>query len=107
VAQGKLEDAARWYSDSLAIAKKLAAADPGNTQWQRDLWVSCWKLAKLAERRKKSDEALAFSKQALEILSGIEQRGLHLSPADLKFLAKLRKKVAAGDAQGAPAEGRK
>ena len=24
----------------MAIAQKLAASDPGNSQWQRDLWVS-------------------------------------------------------------------
>jgi hypothetical protein len=49
VAQGKLDEALKAYRDSLAIRERLAAADPGNTQWQRDLSAvlragrrSCW-----------------------------------------------------------------
>ncbi|MFO1067519.1 MAG: hypothetical protein U1E14_03240 [Geminicoccaceae bacterium] len=37
------------YRDSLAIAEKLAAADPRNTGWQRDLIVSHVKLAEVAD----------------------------------------------------------
>ena len=36
VAQGQLKEAAQAYQDGLEIAKKLAAGDPSNTQWQRD-----------------------------------------------------------------------
>jgi hypothetical protein len=73
--------------------RKLAATDPGNTEWQRDLWVSYWRLADLADRQKKADEAQGYWKQALDLLSGIEERGLHLSPEDRQCLETLHKKV--------------
>jgi hypothetical protein len=82
VAQGKLDDAARAYGDGLAIRKQLTAGDPNNTQWQRDLSVSHWELADLPEWQNKTDAAHGYSKQALDVLSGIEERGLHLSPED-------------------------
>ena len=34
---GDLEQALKAYRDGLAIAERLAAADRGNTKWQRDL----------------------------------------------------------------------
>ncbi|MBV1696385.1 MAG: tetratricopeptide repeat protein [Hyphomicrobiales bacterium] len=40
VAQGRLPAALDAYRASLAIAERLAAADPGNAGWQRDLSVS-------------------------------------------------------------------
>ena len=38
-AQGKLDEALKAYQASLPSGR-LAAADPGNTEWQRDLSVS-------------------------------------------------------------------
>ena len=93
VAQGKLEEAAGAYGDSLAIAKKLAKAAPSNTGWQRDLWVSYWRLADLAEQQKKDSEAQGYWKKAFEVLSGIESRGLYLSPQDRQYLEILRSKA--------------
>ena len=40
VAQGQLADALTAYRASLAICERLAAADPSNAGWQRDLSVS-------------------------------------------------------------------
>ena len=57
VAQGKLDDAARAYGDGLVIAKKLAAGDPSNTQWQRDLSVSFVHLGDVAVAQGKLDDA--------------------------------------------------
>jgi tetratricopeptide (TPR) repeat protein len=93
MAQGQLDAAAQAYRDSLEVRKKLTAADPSNTEWQRDLWVSYGRLADLAERQKKASEAQAYWKQAFDILSAIDKRGLHLSPEDRQFLAGLRTKV--------------
>ena len=45
VDQGNLADALKAYRDSLAIADRLAKADPGNAGWQRDLSVSYANLA--------------------------------------------------------------
>ena len=40
MAQGDLPGALKSYRDDLAIAERLAKADPGNAGWQRDLSVS-------------------------------------------------------------------
>ena len=92
-AQGKLDQAAQAYRDGLTIRTQLAASDPGNTDWQRDLWVSYWKLADLAERQKHISEARGYWKQAFDVLSEIDKRGLHLSPEDRQHLHMLRQKA--------------
>ena len=57
VAQGNLPEALKSYRDSLAIADRLAKADPGNADWQRDLSVSyrksatCWWRRATCRRR--------------------------------------------------------
>lgn len=78
---------------NLNIAKRLAQAAPRNSQWQRDLWVSYWGLAVPAERQDKVDEDGGCWKQALDVLSGIKDRGLHLSPEDRQWLDILRLRV--------------
>ena len=44
VAQGNLPEALKSYQAGLAIADRLAKADPGNAGWQRDLSVSYDKI---------------------------------------------------------------
>jgi type II secretory pathway predicted ATPase ExeA/tetratricopeptide (TPR) repeat protein len=56
-ARGRLEEAARAFGDGLGIAKKLAAGDPSNTQWQSDFVVSYNKLGDVAESQGKLQEA--------------------------------------------------
>ena len=68
VAQGKLEEAARAYGDGLAIPKKLAAGDPSNTQWQRDLSVSYSKLGDVAVAQGKLEEAARAYSDSLAIV---------------------------------------
>ena len=58
---------AQAYTDGKAIAEKLAAADPGNAQWQRDLSVSWDKLGDV--RLAQGDLAGALA-------------GLHRGPGD-------------------------
>jgi len=43
-AQGDLAGALGAYEEGKAIAERLAAADPENSQWQRDLSVSLNKI---------------------------------------------------------------
>ena len=56
VAQGDLAGALKSYRDSLAIADRLTASDPGNAGWQRDLAALQKKVgelfAKLGKKRK-------------------------------------------------------
>ncbi len=44
VAEGDRAGALQAYEESLEIARRLAAADPGNAGWARDLIVSNVKL---------------------------------------------------------------
>jgi hypothetical protein len=80
------------FEQQQKIAQKLAASDPSNAAWQRDLWVSCLKMAVLSEKSGTGD-ALEWWRKAYEVLSGMKQRGLLLSPQDEQFLALLRQKV--------------
>ena len=48
VAQGDLAGALRYFTQDMAIAKRLAATDPANAAWQRDLSVSLINLGDLA-----------------------------------------------------------
>jgi len=93
--QGKWEEAAQAYGESLAIAKELTAADPSNREWQSDLMLSYWRLAALAERQNEADEAHGYWKQAFEVLSDIEKRGLRLSPQERQYLEIFRRKAGA------------
>ena len=93
IAQGDLKAAARAFRNDLAIAIKLANNDPRNSEWQRDLYVSYWLLADLAEQSNQSKEARGYWQKAFDVLSGIDKRGLHVSPEDRRFLEQLRQKL--------------
>jgi Tetratricopeptide repeat len=53
MAQGDLKAAVKSYSEALAIRERLAKSDPGNADWQRDLWFS---YAIVADTYRKSNE---------------------------------------------------
>ena len=93
LAQG--DTAAAWgeYRASLAIGEHVADQVPTNADWQRDLWVSHWKLASLAETSGRTDEAKTHWRKAYDQLSGMKQRGSHLTPNDEDCLKQLRAKV--------------
>ena len=59
VAQGQLDAALTAYRASLAIRERLAAADPSNAAWQRDLSVSHDKLGDVLVAQGQLDAALA------------------------------------------------
>ena len=58
-AQGNLTGALASYRASLAIAQRLAEADPGNAQWQRDLSVSHNKIGDVQQAQGNLNDALA------------------------------------------------
>lgn len=89
--QGDLAGALAAYREALAVRQRLAAADPSNAGWQRDLMVSCCKMATMAEQSG-SGEAAQWWRKAYEMLSAMKQRGIML-PTDEKFLARLRVKA--------------
>jgi tetratricopeptide (TPR) repeat protein len=90
-AQGDLAGALAAYRQSLVVSQRLALADPSNAGWQRDLWVSCWRMARIAETSDTGD-ALEWWRKAYEQLSRMKQRGI-MRPADEPYLEQLREKV--------------
>jgi hypothetical protein len=75
-AQGEFAGALKSHSDSLAIAERLAKADPRNAGWQRDLAVSCAKLASVHRQSGDNPKARDFLRQGQAIMA----RLTNLSP---------------------------
>jgi hypothetical protein len=57
-AQGDLAAALTGYRASLAIRERLAAADPGNAGWQRDLALSFGRVALVKNTQGAPEDAL-------------------------------------------------
>jgi hypothetical protein len=67
VAQGNLPEALKSFRDGHAIADRLAKADPGNTEWQRDLSVSYEKTGDVLVAQGNLPEALKSFRDSLAI----------------------------------------
>ena len=91
VAEGDRAGALKAYEESLAIRRRLAAADPGNAGWARDLIVSNVKLAGLAENPALVRKHYAA---ALAIAEDLAKRG-RLAPADAWMVDDLQARLAA------------
>ncbi len=50
------------------------AADPSNATWHRELWVSCCRMADVAEKTA-NPESQPWSQRTYEILASIKTRG--------------------------------
>ena len=89
-AQGDLAGALREYRALMTITERLSASDPSNVGWQRDLAVSCWKIASALEKSGDAS-ALTWWRRTYDILSGMQSRGLFVSPGDAGVLELLRR----------------
>jgi len=87
VAQGNLPEALTSYRDSLAIRDRLARADPGNAGWQRDLIVSCVKIAEAVP-----SEARVMLTRALQVATQLRDSG-RLAPRDAWMLKELQRRL--------------
>ena len=67
LAQGQLAEALQVYRDSLAIAERLAKADPANAGWQRGLSVAYDKVANVLVAHGQLAEALQVYRDSLAI----------------------------------------
>ncbi len=67
VAQGNLPEALSNYRRGLEVAEALAAADPGNAGWQRDVIVSLFKVARVHSRQGDHGKAISALERALPI----------------------------------------
>jgi hypothetical protein len=68
-AQGDLTAALTSYQASLAIAERLAKADPGNAGWHRDLALSYGRVAVIEMRQGFRDDALNAFQQGRGIIA--------------------------------------
>lgn len=101
VAQGDLPGALQAFAGK-EIADKLAAADQGNTEWQRDLIVSSCKLADLLERMPDHrGGAAAHWTQALVIARALAASG-RPAPTDAHFVETLERRLDAAPAGADP-----
>jgi hypothetical protein len=92
-AERDLDGALAAYRDSLAIAEKLAAQDQGNAEWQRDLVLSHWRLADLAEKRREPAAAGRHWRAALSLARELETSG-RLAPSDGYFVGAIEQRLA-------------
>jgi hypothetical protein len=96
-AQGDLAGALVAYDAACAIAERLAASDPGNAEWQRDLIVSIVKLAETRAGVGDGQGAVAHYRRALTVARELAGSG-RLMPTDTWMVADLERRLAA--AQG-------
>lgn len=66
LAEGDRAGALQAYEEGLGIARRLAAADPGNAGWARDVCVSLFKLGVLNELGGERSAAAAYYREAAE-----------------------------------------
>ena len=83
--QGQLDHALAAYRTSLALIEPLAARDPGNAEWQRDLIVSLVKLGGASGEH-------AHWARALAIAEALRARGA-LAPGDAWMIDDLQQKL--------------
>ena len=89
---GPLADAGNLARTAVAGGARLAAADPGNPGWQRDLWGSYWRMGKMTEQSQ-VDNARQWWQKAYDVLSEMQRRGLFVSSQDERFLDQLLNKL--------------
>ena len=80
-AQGDLAAALTSYQASLAIAERLAKADPGNAGWQRDLSVSHNKIGDVQQAQGDLAAALTSYQASLAISLSVWRKRTPATPA--------------------------
>jgi tetratricopeptide (TPR) repeat protein len=67
IAEGNINSGLKYFRDSLAIADRLAKADPGNAGWQRDLSVSYDRIGDVQVKQGALTDALQSFRDSLAI----------------------------------------
>jgi tetratricopeptide (TPR) repeat protein len=89
---GDAENALGHYQRSLELREGLLAANSESAQAARDVMVSCWRMATMAENTGVGD-AMKWWRKAFEILDEMKREGRFITPQDEEFLEQLRRKV--------------
>ena len=88
-AQGNLPGAFDAYQASLAIRERLAAQDPQNAGWQRDLAVSFSMLYHSNHAAGNDEEAARALHRCHEVLERMRRAGMYLDPPLQQLLEQL------------------
>jgi tetratricopeptide (TPR) repeat protein len=100
-AQGQLDEALAAYRADLAIAERLATADPSNAGWQRDLFLSYEKLGSVEERNQNPKDAAPYYAEAAKIIRQLVPR----DPSNAQWqrdLARIEQRLATVSAASTP-----
>ena len=87
--QGDGPGALAAFREALGIGKRLAAQDPANAGWQRDLAVSYCKLAQIYHEQGKGTETTQHLKLGRQTLRGMKEMGMFLDPPLEELLKQL------------------
>ena len=90
LALGDKAGAAQSWRADLALAERLAATDPQNAEWQRDVMVSCWTLAELGSTAGPVETRRALLQKGLDILRNQHNRKV-LREADAPMIGKFER----------------
>jgi len=85
VAQGQLGAALQRFEQGLAIAQRLAQADPSSATLQRDLSISYWKLASI-------HNTTDGWQRVISQMESMKSRGM-LRPADETFFSQAQQRL--------------
>jgi hypothetical protein len=89
MAQGNLAEALKSYRDGLVVADRLAKANPGNADWQRDLAICQSRVGVVLARQGDAAHALDMLQQGRAVVARLAEQ----SPTN----AQLSKDLAAFD----------
>jgi hypothetical protein len=87
IALGQVDEARQAFAKSLAIRERLARADPGRADYQRDLIVSWVRMSEIEPARRR--EHLS---RALAIARGLYDQG-RLAPVDAWMVDDLTRRL--------------
>ena len=104
VAQGNLAEALKSYRDSLAIADRLAKADPSNATWQRDLAISHGRVAMVLAEQGEAARALNELREGRAIIARLKEQSPDNAtlPDDLAWFDAEIAKLEQATRQGRP-----
>ena len=74
----------------------MAEAAPENADFARDLWVCCWRMAKMDETEGRTESARRWWRLAYDTVCGMKQRGMFISPEDEPHVRRLADKAGRG-----------
>lgn len=80
------------FDEAWAIVAGGNESDPANAAWQRDLWVSYWRVANVLEQQD-SEDATDYWRRAQDTLAAMVDIDLFVSQHDMQFFDRLRARV--------------